>query len=225
MCDTRHECNVQDRLLRGVALCVVLLMHFMLASMILNGERTSPEERVRSALKVRFINIPKAPIASTDTVPAPARPITSPFPVKRRPSSPQHAAEAHESKAPPILVRSLDMTPAAIQVPSAYAPGGRLLIEVELTRQAKLQLPGERKRGGSPSFEMVNPKAQGFATIIIRGIGGITGAEDPECVNLDVWQGMTEEERIEHHISDADFEKVKQNYHCYSPHRPPVGRR
>jgi hypothetical protein len=225
MCETPHQSDVQNRLLRSVTLCVVLLMHFALAIIILDSERTSPEGHVRSALKVRFINIPKAPIASADAVLTPVRPTTSRTPVRLRPSAPQQAAEARESIAPPAPERSLDITAAAIQAPLAYVPGGRLQKEVDETRQARLRLPGERKLDGSPSFEMVDPKAHGFATIIIRAIGGITGAEDPECVNLDAWQGMTQEERIEHHISDADLEKVKQNYRCYSPRRAPLGRR
>lgn len=73
---------------------------------------------------------------------------------------------------------------------------------------------------------MVDPKTQGLAANIVRAIGSLTGAVDPECVNLDVWQGMTEEERIEHHISDADLEEAaKQANHCYSPRRIPLGKR
>ncbi|RDJ00358.1 hypothetical protein DVT68_06035 [Dyella solisilvae] len=63
---------------------------------------------------------------------------------------------------------------------------------------------------------MVDPRAQGIAGVV-RSIGSFTGAVDPHCVDLDVWRGMTPEERIERHVSTSDIEAIEKSYNCSPP--------
>lgn len=217
--------DMQPWLLRGLVLGWVLALHFALLAALLASGRKPFEGRAHSALQVRFIKVIKPPISPLSGTPASAKPAVSRRPVKQPLPMPSFAEDARKSDVTPMPEHPSGVLPATVEPSSAYVPGGGLLTGGDQMKSARWRLPGEKKLDGSPSFRMVDPKTQGLAANIVRAIGSLTGAVDPECVNLDVWQGMTEEERIEHHISDADLEEAKQANHCYSPRRIPLGKR
>ena len=82
--------------------------------------------------------------------------------------------------------------------------------------QPNIHLPGAGDFKGAPHFRMVDPKMQGLAGVI-HFIGGLAGAVDRHCLDLDAWQAMTPEERIENHVSEEDMDKIKESYDCKAP--------
>ena len=82
--------------------------------------------------------------------------------------------------------------------------------------QPNIHLPGAGDIQGAPHLRMVDPKMQGLAGVI-HFIGGLAGAVDRHCLDLDAWQAMTPEERIENHVSEEDMDKIKESYDCKAP--------
>ena len=110
----------------------------------------------------------------------------------------------------------LNLTSAA-----EFASGATERPSPSYSRQ-NIRIPGSRWIANDvPRFRMVDPKSQGIAGAI-RIVGGIFGAVNPHCVDVDVWRGMTPKERIEKHldISDEKIEAIADRYNCLPPLKP-----
>jgi hypothetical protein len=82
-----------------------------------------------------------------------------------------------------------------------------------------VRLPGAAYVKGAPRIRMVDPRSQGVAGVI-RLIGSVTGAVDKHCLELEAWEGMSTEERIEHHVSGADMARAGDGYGCRASPAP-----
>lgn len=220
-----HKRHMRPWLLRGVVLGCMLAVHYALVTAILSSGRNPVGGRAHSALQVRFVKISKASISPLNGTPGQAKSRMSPFPIKQSLFMPSVAPDTRKGIVTPTAEHLVSVLPTAVERSPAYVPGGRLLMGGDQMKLTRSPLPGAKKFDGLPSFPMVEPKTQGLATDVIRTIGSLTGAVAPECVNLDVWQGMSQEERIEHHIPDADLETARQSTRCLPPRQIPSGKR
>ena len=121
--------------------------------------------------------------------------------------------------------RQADRRTAADHPPSGgfppnYVAGGTWLTPAQAYGRHNVRLPGGMSPPGAPRFRMVDPRSQGLAVKAIRLLGSLAGAVDPICVDLDVWEGITIEERIVHHVSPRDIERAAA-HGCTDP-RPSV---
>ena len=101
---------------------------------------------------------------------------------------------------------------------TGYMPGGGTFQQratAQFGRQ-NVRVPGDVFVPHAPRFRMVDTRMQGLGGVV-RAIGSMLGAEDPNCLNLDAWQGMTPAERIAHHVSSDKMQKIADKYHCMPP--------
>jgi len=104
-----------------------------------------------------------------------------------------------------------------VQVPQGtdYIPSGGTFQQraaAQFGRQ-NVRVPGDSLVPHAPRFRMVDIRMQGLGGVA-RAIGSMLGAKDPNCVNLNAWQGMTPAERIAHHVSSDEMQKIADKYHC-----------
>ena len=107
-----------------------------------------------------------------------------------------------------------------VPLPGAdYIPGGEAFhqeAEAQFGRQ-NVRIPGDSFVSHATRFRMTDPRMQGLGGVV-RVIGGMLGAVDPNCLDLDAWHGMTPTERIAHHVpSDEKMQKIADKYHCIAP--------
>lgn len=208
----------RPRFIRGLVLGFVLALHIAGAALLSTPSQVISERQRASALQVRFIEM----IHVSTTVPLGDPLSTVPPDLYAdkgqrvvRPSEPSRASS--KKSASPEARNPIDLTLPSLPQGGSYAPGGRRLSDASEMRRSRVRIPGAKTIHGAPSFQMIDPKMQGVAVGLVRAIGGITGAEDPRCVDLDVWQGMTPEERIKNHISEEDMENIQANHNCGTP--------
>lgn len=131
---------------------------------------------------------------------------------RRAPVTAVFAVAPPPRPAPPTSA-GLVRAPSAPDLAPAYISGGGLLSpDIELANQ-RPRLPGVDHVEGAPRFRMVPPQMQGVAGVI-HLIGSFTGAVDPHCLDLEVWRGMTPQERIESHVSQEDIDRIESTYDC-----------
>jgi hypothetical protein len=199
----------------GTILCVVLALHIAVVMLVLMPAAIEPMQTsndVASALDVRFIKTRRTPPVAPKKLTLPTRSVMV---LERRPHPTVERSPA-VATSPASAPLRMTWTPAPSTAPGTYVPGGGMLAGSAKMTQRNNYLPGAADIKGAPHFQMVDPKAQGLAGVI-RFIGGLAGAVDRHCVDLDAWQGMTPEERIENHVSEEDMEKIKENYNCKAP--------
>lgn len=200
-------------LLRAAILSLVFALHIGVGVLFLAPpvvKPGSPMQIVSPVLEVRFIkSLPKLAVVRKQPASLPEVETS----IKRRIRSTAKRAPAADSS-PAELTTQMISSPQAL-TPKAYVPGGKLL-EAIAVPQSNIRLPGAGDIKGAPRFRMVDPKSQGLAGVV-RFIGGLAGAVDPHCLDLDAWQAMTTEERIENHVSPDEMEKIGQNYGCKAP--------
>lgn len=68
---------------------------------------------------------------------------------------------------------------------------------------------------------MADPRQQGLAGAIRFVASRFFGAQDPHCIDVMRWRGMTTEERIAQHVGARDIAAVAARYGCGPPDRGP----
>ena len=126
------------------------------------------------------------------------------------------------------LTAAPTFTAGKVSSGDGYIPGGgalRLGAEAYFGKQG-VRVPGASPVSGAPRLRMVDPRMQGLGGVV-RFIGGLTGAVDRHCLDVDAWRGMTPEERIAHHVSSREMEDIADQYDCHAQRRRPneMGRR
>jgi hypothetical protein len=64
--------------------------------------------------------------------------------------------------------------------------------------------------------ELTNPRDQGIGSVM-RSAQRLFGVTNHHCVDVGVWQHLTEDELKDRHLSAADVEKASQKYNCNRP--------
>lgn len=204
---------------RGLVLGLVFALHMGVGVLFLASPVTGPTSSmtiVSSALEVRFIRPPpKLTVARKQPTSSPEVGTT----IKRRSRSGAEHVPVTDPSPADMTTQMILSSPSPTA--KTYVPGGRLLEGVAAVGRSNTRLPGVGNIKGAPRFRMVDPKSQGLAGVI-HFIGGLAGAVDRHCLDLDAWQAMTPEKRIENHVSDDDMEKIREGYDCESfrVHRP-----
>jgi hypothetical protein len=209
----------RERLRRPVVLALVMLGHIGLLMVMLRpaapwrvaiGKR---DHHDTEAMRLHFIHL--------STRHASPQPQTS---------APVHVAVMHEqhatviprtpaSKPAPTAIASVDipLVSASPANTETYVSGGAAFQKGLHADDdaASFKVPGGYVPR-APRFHMVDPTSQGVAGLI-HFIGRLTGAEDPHCVDVDTWRGMTYQEQIAHHLSQSDIDQVAAEHGCVPP--------
>ncbi|WP_440328213.1 hypothetical protein [Luteibacter sp.] len=194
---------------------------------ILSMQPVQPMERDQAwldTIEVRFIDV----ASHRATVPAATKAMPEagkPRPAMRRAVRPAATIPPVETVSPAnnvsdsaragVLQPEHDL-PAGQSQATDYIPGGNGLRGQDFTSARQIRLPGAPTIKGAPRIRMVDPRTQGLAGVV-RIIGSITGAVDKHCVDLDTWEGMSVEERIEHHVTEADMARARDEHGCSDP--------
>lgn len=198
-------------------MAVAILMHAGFVAFLLLPAgtwrwRSATRSSTRSdGLLVRFIAMSKA-------IPPPPRART---PLHARSVAPvRHPSLPLVSPKPSPATKADIPFPSAVDArgapPSWIAGGGRFAADSGFARD-NVRLPGSTQPArGMPVFRMIDPKMQGLAGAV-RAIGGLLGAVDSHCVDLDAWRNMTRSERIAHHVTDERMDDYAERYHCVPP--------
>ena len=64
-----------------------------------------------------------------------------------------------------------------------------------------------------------DPKTQGIAGVV-RTLQHLFGVPNSHCIDVDVWQNMTRQERLKRHISTDDVERVEAENGCLQARLP-----
>lgn len=116
---------------------------------------------------------------------------------------------------PVNVLQSTVVPPFGAQSTFTVGRGSAMHSDVE---PPHIRLPGGRHVLGAPHFKMVDPRSRGVAGVI-HFIGGLTGAVDSHCLDLDAWRGMTTKERLAHGVTLGDIQEIEDNYNCATPPR------
>lgn len=214
-------------LARGVIIGVISASHIaLLMGLLYVRPRVSgtPADSLPATTTLRFIDVASTRVAASgrplrlDTPKAPKR--VSPS-VDRSVAQRQLAASTQGAEKDRRAVEDefLDERAPSADVP--LMPGSKQYIEgggflqgrSSHTESRQARLPGGAFVKGAPRLQMVDPRVQGLAGVV-RLIGSVTGAVDKHCIDLDAWQGMTPEERIAHHVSQADVARAREEHGC-----------
>jgi hypothetical protein len=170
-----------------------------------------------NVIQVRFIPL-ELPAKVSPPVPAQHQPTRVPPPrtthqVKPVTQDVELPGAANQSVTQPVSVPVIDSVPS-------YVAGGGLLSDNASYGRQNIRIPGAAAAPGAPHFRMIDPQGQGL-TGVIHFIGGLTGAINPRCLNLEAWRGMTPEERVAHHVglSEIEMELLEASYDCPRPPR------
>lgn len=197
----------------GTVLAVVIVLHLVLLAALLRplAPWSSPVSMAvtdaRRALHVRLIAAPprRQALRPVANVSVPERPPASPA----RP--PEHAAPATEAS-PSAAPLNLQMPSAAATSAQGYVAGGGFQLPAATPA---IRLPGA-PRAHAPTFHMIDPKLRGFGGVV-HLIGALAGAEDPACLDVQVWKTMSVETLLEHHVTPAQVARTADEHHCAEP--------
>ena len=170
---------------------------------------SSPQTRVDhplDSLAIRLIPASAQP---------PARePLAIHFAPPRRPSSrkqPDATPMTRAAQAPVAPTADFVETPPTAPL-ADYIPGGNLLRDQGRSFPPAVRLPGS----GTPivpGLHLIDPRMQGAAGVA-RALQSLFGVTNPHCTDVEVWRGMTTEERLARHISSTQVEHTAEEYHC-----------
>ena len=159
------------------------------------------------SLSVRLIPTRLQPLAR---MPPPAEPTPPARPQSPTPAAARRTQERRSAAATaPGLVAT---TPVAVL--PGYIAGGNLLHGNGRDFAPAAHLPGS----GIPvvrGLHMTDPRMQGAAGVA-RALQALFGVADRHCADVEAWRGMTEQERLERHVSVAQVERTAAEYHCGS---------
>lgn len=216
--------------LRMTVLVIVAVIHGGIALLIFQpvplqrSAMSSPHSA--DALKVRFIkvDVPRKEHPTGHLDPRATQVVTAASePIPRKTQKSREVIGMTPASSPTAIRNPIATVEASTNAAGdTYVAGGGYLTERSLRGQQNLRIPGGLEPG-KERFRMVDPRTQGIAGVI-RIIGSFTGAVDPHCLDLEVWRGMTTEERIAHRISADDIDAIENNYHCSAPRNGAAGR-
>ena len=209
---------------RIATLATVLLMHLGLLAFLLappSGWRwTGADTPTVSPDVLRVRLLPTSPGIETPPPAAPheSRRVRNTPPLRRSPPvalSIRPTAQA----VPQAAARSIDSL--IVSAPPSYVAGGGRFAGPDYGSQ-NVRVPGSGAPvRGMPVFRMADPRWQGVAGVV-RFLQRRLGALDPHCAELEAWDGMTPQERIDHHV-DADAAQraaMSARYGCPDPLKP-----
>jgi hypothetical protein len=132
------------------------------------------------------------------TPPVPPSPVTGP-PGPASPPSPAAASPVE-----------------AVASPPASTDGGFQQRLRDAQHDASVHgLPGSDTRR-APGIQLTDPMNQGIGSVM-RDAQRLFGVTNHHCVDVEVWEHLSEEERIERHVSLADMRRVNEKYGCNRP--------
>jgi hypothetical protein len=215
--------------LRGASLGLAIALHIGLALWVASPRspphHTSPVEPT-DGLEVRFVAAIAAAKKRSDggrarlevnpKLDVRMRKSAVDRPALAAPPVPRTLLGTDAAPSPPVAERQRDEQANVRFGGSDYVAGGALFQAVGNAGNGRVRLPGGSRQANAPRFHMVDPRSQGIAGAV-RLIGSLTGAVDKHCVDLDAWRGMTPEEKIAHHVSEADMARARDSYGCDAP--------
>jgi hypothetical protein len=222
-----RECRRSyEWLLRPCAMALVLIGHIGLLMIMLRPATPSNEAldtvapNEHDAVQVRLL---RRTSAKTSTV-IPERGVATPS----RPAMPTHRAtrQAQTSNNITPMPPSPDQTPLVL-TPAVSSPSGTYVeggASFQQNLQAAEQPSIEKVPGGhqprAPRFAMRDPRYQGVAGVVRLVQRLILHAENPHCVDVNTWAGMSPAEQAQH-ASLSEMEAIAEKYGCLEPERFP----
>lgn len=200
-------------------LASVILIHAGILVLLLRPWTMPQQDRSLSltdnVIQVRFIplELPAKPAPPVQAQHKPARvpPPRTAHQVKPAAQDVERPAAANPSVTPPVFL------PQIYRVPNYVAGGGALSDKAFYSHQ-NIRIPSAAAAPGAPHFRMIDPRAQGL-TGAIHFIGGLTGAIDPHCLDLEALLRMTPEGRVAHHVGASEMELLEASPDCPRPPR------
>lgn len=200
--------------LRPVIVACVILIHAGLLALLLRPwtmpRRDSSLSLTDNVIQVRFIPLePPAKVSPPAHAQHPSTRVPRPrttHQVKPAKQDVELPGAANQSVTSPVSVPTID------RVPSYVAGAESLSGNVPYGHQS-IRIPGTGAAPGAPHFRMIDPRDQGIAGVI-HFIGGLTGAIDPHCLDLEALLGMTPEERVAHHVGASEMELLEASNDC-----------
>lgn len=225
---------------RILALAVTIGCHLAGLMFLLQAPSALPATTVLaepdpSALKIRLItrspaSRPTSPSAAPSPTPSTAsasRSTTLPLlPKGLKPSrAPGAMATTHPLTASPVAEHpgpvSIPVPAATSATATAASPSGpddggfqQRLREAQHDAGAR-PLPGSDTRR-APGFQLIDPMKQGIGSVM-RDTQRLFGVTNHHCVDVEVWEHLTPEQRIERHVSLADMRRMNEKYECNRP--------
>lgn len=233
---TGHGSSERGWLRRGVTLGVISSLHLLAVLALLAWHPNAPSDmnqETSSALEVRFIDANRATAVVRTPMPVPktarlvTRAISSTSETRHHdaPARPAAVPVSRTAKSalpgsPPATDRPMHETssesPVSPPGTPAFVPGGNLLqADGGMAASRAYRLPGGPPGKGAPVLRLKDPRTQGLAGAA-RVIQGFLGVTDKHCLQLDTWQGMTTEERVANHITDADMARLSNDHGCHA---------
>ena len=148
------------------------------------------------------------------SAPAPAR-VSPPIqfaPPRRAPLRKQPAVAPSTRLAQSPVAPTADFVAPRAAPLAGYVPGGNLLRGQGRSFPPAVRLPGS----DAPivqGLHMTDPRMQGAAGVA-RALQTFFGVTNPHCVDVEVWRGMTVEERLAHYVTSTQVERIAEEYHC-----------
>ncbi|KRE92512.1 hypothetical protein ASG87_00950 [Frateuria sp. Soil773] len=200
----------------GIVLGVVTVLHLALLVALLRPlAPRSPaalpmaSKEARRALRVRLLAAPLRreafrPAANARAAALPKRPAASPA----RHTEPPLPVEAALATGPV----KLSLPPATVPAVPGYVAGGGFRLP---DAAPAIRLPGA-PRAHAPAFRMIDPKLRGLGGVV-HLIGALAGAQDPACLDVEVWRTMSIETLLEHHVTPAQVARTADEHRCAEP--------
>ena len=147
-------------------------------------------------------------------------------PTRRAGFIPPNAAMVRSASASPpeqisVTPTTIPVSPPELVSPGDdFIPGGGIFRHVAGAHFSKqgVRVPGASPLSGAPRLRMVDPRKQGLGGVV-RFIGGLTGAVDRHCLDVEAWRGMTPAERTARHVSSGEIEEIAGQYNCDAQRR------
>lgn len=214
-------------LIRGVILGLVLALHIsgmvFLWTLTVTGIHPPYRSNTSHALQVRFIEVYAPPLTVPWQATRSLKPVVGASSHRKRRANPtvRHppptpARGPQSPSAADTLVRLSLLSAMTTNRDQNYIPGGGLLNGGSSMTWPNVRLPAAQAVKGAPHFRMVDARIQGLAGVV-HFIGALTGAVDRHCLDLEAWEGMTQQDRIKYHVSLDVLEKTRDSYRCQPP--------
>jgi hypothetical protein len=222
----RERRRSYEWLLRSCAMALVLIGHLGVLMIMLRPAAPSKDvletvaSNKRDAVQVRLL---RRASAKTSAV-IPERGVAT----ASRPAMPTYRAtrQGQTSHNVTPMPPSPDQTPLVL-TPAVSSPSGTYVdggASFQQNLRAAEQPSIEKVPGGyqprAPRFAMRDPRYQGVAGVVRLVQRLILHAENPHCVDLNTWAGMSPAEQAQH-ASLSEIEAIAEKYGCLEPERFP----
>ena len=195
--------------------CHAALLVAMLRPATFEPDTPSPIDTRASALALRLIPRPQVrpSRAETPVHRAVSKGHTAPHP------APRTVLDAGPQPAPPSPEPSPQRPPAPDHGTNdsvSISDGGFQERLLNAQNAGHLRgVPGSDRRI-APGIRLINPMNQGVDAVM-RSTQRLFGVTSSHCVDAEVWEHLTPEERIARHISAADIKAMNDKYECNRP--------